>query len=47
MGARLCASAEAGKILVRKDLLDRFGLQRKFRVAQVRPMNFKGFFERH
>ncbi|MCS6988319.1 MAG: HAMP domain-containing protein [Chloroherpetonaceae bacterium] len=43
LGARLCASAEAGKILVRKDLLDRFGLQRKFRVAQVRPMNFKGF----
>ncbi len=43
LGARLCSSAEAGKILVRKDLLERFSLQHKFHIAQVKPMNFKGF----
>lgn len=43
LGARLCSSAEAGKILVRKDLLELFSLQHKFHVAQVKPMNFKGF----
>lgn len=43
LGARLCSSAEAGKILVRNDLLERFDLRRKFRVAQIKPMNFKGF----
>ncbi|MFN3637174.1 MAG: adenylate/guanylate cyclase domain-containing protein [Chloroherpetonaceae bacterium] len=43
LGARLCSSAEPGKILVRKDLLDQFGLHRKFHISQVKPMNFKGF----
>jgi class 3 adenylate cyclase len=43
LGARLCSSAEAGKILVRKDLIDLFSLQHKFHISQVKPMNFKGF----
>ncbi len=43
LGARLCSSAEAGKILVRKDLLDRFSLHHKFHISQIKPMNFKGF----
>jgi len=43
LGARLCSSAEAGKILVRKDLIDLFSLHHKFHISQVKPMNFKGF----
>ncbi len=43
LGARLCSSADAGKILVRKDLIDLFSLQHKFHISQVKPMNFKGF----
>lgn len=43
LGARLCSSAEPGKILVRKDLLEQFGLHHKFHISQVKPMNFKGF----
>lgn len=43
LGARLCSSAEPGKILVRKDLLDLFSLHYKFHVSQIKPMNFKGF----
>jgi adenylate cyclase len=43
LGARLCSSAEAGKILVRKDLIDKFNLHDKFHISQVKPMNFKGF----
>ncbi len=43
LGARLCSSAEAGKILVRKDLLDLFSLHHKFHISQIKPMNFKGF----
>jgi class 3 adenylate cyclase len=43
LGARLCSSAEPGKILVRKDLIDKFNLHDKFHISQVKPMNFKGF----
>jgi class 3 adenylate cyclase len=43
LGARLCSSAEAGKILVRKDLIDKFNLHDKFHISQIKPMNFKGF----
>ncbi|MFQ3599044.1 MAG: adenylate/guanylate cyclase domain-containing protein [Chloroherpetonaceae bacterium] len=43
LGARLCSNAEAGKILVRKDLLELFSLHHKFHINQVKPMNFKGF----
>lgn len=43
LGARLCSSAEAGKILVRKDLLELFSLHHKFPISQVKSMNFKGF----
>lgn len=43
LGARLCSSAEPGKILVRKDLIDKFNLHHKFHISQVKPMNFKGF----
>lgn len=41
LGARLCASAEPGKILIRKDLVDVFN--QRFKLGESKMMSFKGF----
>lgn len=43
LGARLCSNAQAGQILVRKDLLNIFSLDQKFVIGETKPMMFKGF----
>ena len=41
LGARLCASAEPGKILIRKDLVD--GFDQPYKFGESKMMSFKGF----
>lgn len=41
LGARLCASAEPGKILIRKDLVD--GFDQPYKLGKCKMMSFKGF----
>jgi len=41
LGARLCASAEPGKILIRKDLID--GFDQQYKLGESKMMSFKGF----
>jgi class 3 adenylate cyclase len=41
LGARLCASAEPGKILIRKDLVDVFN--QRYKLGESKMVSFKGF----
>lgn len=41
--ARLCSAAEAGQILVRKDLMEEQGLVESFQIDSVGRQTFKGF----
>jgi len=41
LGARLCASAEPGQILIRKDLMDNF--EQSYKLGECKMMSFKGF----
>jgi class 3 adenylate cyclase len=41
LGARLCASAGPGQILIRKDLVDRF--EKSYKLGECKMMSFKGF----